>query len=1749
MTLSLTNATSYGNRTPQNEQEDGSSALPASTADSLPLIINYRDLEECIPVPVNVYGEATIVKQDYLKLLTIPDEEEPETLPAPGSSIELVAGFLDFCIGAGSSAYHIGRFVLDYFEFMYLGANDVHVAICALPVGEKSKAAVLRAYLSARYLIRHSIKQPSSTLFRAAEQKSITLHAIFGGQGLTKTYFEELKGLYDAYGIYVEQFITTSAWQLKQWSTSVQDESEEPSCPPIHLMEWLDSGCLSDMTDPAISFPLIGLIQLARYAVVCQALGLTPGQFCRRFSGFAGHSQGLITAVALAASDSWKDFDDNAAVALRVLWSIGLRGQQACSLPQVSEAAVEDAIAHGEGSPSPMLSVRHISRGHLDQLIHALNSHLPKHSSVELALINGPDTFVVSGPPPSLYALGKRLRVLKAVPEDSQTGIPHSKRKLRFSLQYLQVASPYHSKYLASAVERIALDVEAFQIRRDDLQIPVFGGPNGDDIRSRGTEYGENLLPLLIRAVTCDMVRWDQATQFPGSTHIIDFGPGANSGIASLTAENKRGTGARFIIAGSLSPSNSDFGSIAELFTASNQLIAPSRGWRVDYAPTLTRTPGRQMIISTRLSRLLGLPPFVVAGMTPTTTHWDFVAAVMNAGYHAELACGGYHGEKSMESALRKLAANIPPGRGITINILYLSPATLSWQIPLIRRLRSEGINIDGLTIGGGVPQPEVVSEYVSLGVRHISFKPGSESSILAVIDIARTYPDFPIVLQWTGGRGGGHHSNEDFHQPILQTYSKIRQLSNLILVVGSGFGKENGSDTHPYLTGTWSESLGHVAMPIDGILYGSRMMVAREAHTSQAAKEAIASANGIGDTKWEETMSKTSGVGNIISVKSEMGQPIHKIKTRGTVLWAELDRDIFNLPREKRLPALKLKKNYIMKRLNDDSQKVWFGEKNGSPADLQQMTHAEVGKRLIRLMFREKTDRTPARWIDHSWLTFVTDFLRHSEARFRGRVASTSSDALSWPKLLPVEPYQSLTAFTSAYPEACRRLLAERDIEYFLDLCRRRGQKPVPFIPVLDDHFEVYFKKDSLWQSEDPDALIDNDIGRACILHGPIAAQHSTPSNINQPVGEMLSRINTGVMAMIRANPFEDQKPDLPSLSKFPIRKEDYFGANVPLGIMVEQASDHIIYHIPPMKDLRLPSSAEWLQILAGPRKSWRHCLLTTEQIVQGQFTNPNPIKKLLAPRHGYWYKLMSMGHVEKSSLAVMDKNKNTVVEILFERSAGNIAHVKLLHKMDPDDDSACLTYSYEYRPDVVFAPLHEIMENRNRRVKEFYNQIWLGKTEPRIKHRLPADIDICSLEFSGERMTISHELIRKFKKAIGASYPASDQVERQQIPVDLAIVIGWKALVKPLISDVLDCDLSRLVHLSNSFRCRGESLREGDTVDSRSRITSILQQKNGKLIEVECNIIRGQQSAILITSQFLIREATVSNIGVVFQRIQIPVTRILLATGRDVAILKSRKFISLDETPSQMELIGCSAEFDLEMIDSTSTKTGIRSVITRGTVKLIGQHVNKQLGLLSCHSNLRENHPALSYLERHGKPVEQMVPLETPISVWNEPKELDLSGDSRQYAQVSGDFNPIHTSSTFAVMCGLTDTIRHGMQTSATVHSVIQQWAGGLDRVRKYSVSFVGMVVPGEKIAVTLNHIGMVSGKKVIQVEAVTCGNGELVLKGEAEVDEQPSSYVFTGQGSQEVGMGMELYKSSPAAKAIWDRADAYLETKFGE
>lgn len=85
-------------------------------------------------------------------------------------------------------------------------------------------------------------------------------------------------------------------------------------------------------------------------------------------------------------------------------------------------------------------------------------------------------------------------------------------------------------------------------------------------------------------------------------------------------------------------------------------------------------------------------------------------------------------------------------------------------------------------------------------------------------------------------------------------------------------------------------------------------------------------------------------------------------------------------------------------------------------------------------------------------------------------------------------------------------------------------------------------------------------------------------------------------------------------------------------------------------------------------------------------------------------------------------------------------------------------------------------------------------------------------------------------------------------------------------------------------------------------------------------------------------------------------------------------------------------------------------------------------------------------------------------PVREWV-PSNMQI----RQYAEASGDFNPIHLDDIYARQAGLGGVIAHGMLTMAQMAAMLTEWMGNEGRIGKLNVRFVGMVRPGDRIRLT--------------------------------------------------------------------------------
>ncbi|EED22445.1 malonyl CoA-acyl carrier protein transacylase, putative [Talaromyces stipitatus ATCC 10500] len=1700
------------------------------------IYITYDELEYAIDTPPLLFPRLNRLRSSFISRLNNREYK-------PGSVIELAVQFLEFVAqevqrhDASLDRYGLGV-ALGQFVSDFLKQDGLHSIVAGL----ENKNRILRSYYRASEIMGPPYEIEQSALLRHAEEGKARLYLIYGGQGNMENYFDELRIMYDMYSPLIKQFLVKMIRHLNRIS-SIAINSKSLLARGFDVVSWLDypdsQPNVGYLISTPISFPLIGMIQLLHYMVTCRVMGIHPGDFNDRVHGASGHSQGIVTAVAISASTDWESFEMQAKKALSVLFWIGVRSQEAYPLSSISPQATADSREHGEGSPSPALSVHGLSREVLEKRIDSVNQYLPVHNHIHISLVNSRTNIVVTGPPSALHNFSIQLRRTTI-----EAGKTSSAAHGDVRAQFLPMSAPFHSPYLSNAVETICTDLQTIKWSGNQLRYPVYSTFTGEDVR-KNIKTDDEIVPSLVSMICEKPVFWERAVAMPEATHILDFGPGGLSGIGGLTSRIKDGTGTRVILLSALNGTNNQVGYGAEIFARN---VKYNMSWAAKFAPQLRRTSDGRKVVMTKMAALTGLPPILVAGMTPTTVPWDFVKHAMNAGYEMELAGGGYINELDMTEAITKIMENTPSGRGIILNLIYASPKAIAWQIPLVRKLCSQGFPIKGLTIGAGVPSLEVANEYIrTLGIRQIGFKPASKDSILEVVRIAEANPDFPIILQWTGGRGGGHHSSSDFHQPILSLYSRIRSCENIVLVAGSGFG--GSDDTFPYLSGKWSIAYGRPPMPFDGILFGSRCMVAREAHTSPAVKQVIVETPGVPDQEWQETCQKDGGAGGVISVRSEMGQPIHKLATRGVLLWAEMDKRIFSLPRAKRLDELQKKDvhDYIIRRLHDDFQKPWFGRTaSGKLVDLSDMTYGEVIQRLVELMFIKHQRR----WIHRSLTQLTLDFIHHVEQRLRD--SNKRTRLISKEEGADRNPYLIIQEMYELYPEAARQLMNTQDCHLFLQLCKRPGQKPVPFVPALDDDFEFWFKKDSLWQSEDIDAVIDQDVGRVCVLQGPVAVKHSTTAE--ESIQDILDNIHNGLIENL-----ETKTPGVSENNLLMFQGMDKYSTYnhmVCEGVNVTRTHNSMTLAIP--LTASVPNRKEWFELLAGTENgTWRRAFFKSDFFIQNRKFAPNPAHRILAPAPGVTLEIHHPHKPHKTHLAVTEYcgGNNRMTVTIGPISEDNAIAMNLFHHDTATGKPISLPLRFTYHPNISYAPIHEIMDSRNDSIRKFYYNVWLGEKPP-----VPFNMPLTS-KFESSWVTITTHAVREFVHAIGntADLYVDRPGEQCFVPMDFAIVAGWKALTKPLLR-VIDGDLLSLVHLSNSFRMApgAPPFKVGDSVRATTEITAMVNQESGKLVEISGSVASKDGASIMhITSQFLYRAVHLDYEDTFQRTVEKPI-KVNLETQTDVAILKAKEWFQLDRT--DMELVGKTVIFRLETMKTFDGGISFSSVKTVGSVDMQladSTGASSRIASVNYVAGPSYSNPVLDYLRRVGSETNEIVYLERPIPI-GEPNEspfiITAPNSNVIYSMVSGDYNPIHTSRAFAEYVGLPGSIVHGMQTSGAIRTHVENWMAEGDNhqkvamMREFSVHFVGMVLPGDRIEVRLNHVGMASGCKVIQIEATKATTGERVLMGQALVRQPVSAYIFTGQGSQEQGMGMDLYAKSPVARKVWDRADRHLRNTYG-
>ena len=98
------------------------------------------------------------------------------------------------------------------------------------------------------------------------------------------------------------------------------------------------------------------------------------------------------------------------------------------------------------------------------------------------------------------------------------------------------------------------------------------------------------------------------------------------------------------------------------------------------------------------------------------------------------------------------------------------------------------------------------------------------------------------------------------------------------------------------------------------------------------------------------------------------------------------------------------------------------------------------------------------------------------------------------------------------------------------------------------------------------------------------------------------------------------------------------------------------------------------------------------------------------------------------------------------------------------------------------------------------------------------------------------------------------------------------------------------------------------------------------------------------------------------------------------------------------------------------------------------------------------------------------------------------------KQYADASGDQNPIHQDEAFAKSVGLPDVIAHGMLTMGLVAQYVSGIAGGSSKVLEFGGRFTKPVIVPEgvdvDVTVSATVTDLVDGKASLSLSATSAG-----------------------------------------------------------
>lgn len=399
-------------------------------------------------------------------------------------------------------------------------------------------------------------KQDSpSALLQQASNGTAKLLCLFGGQGNTDDLLKELVELDTTYHPICRPFMQAVTRGLD----GIKCEQFEASMTGTDFLQWIDDSearpTKEHVLNAAISMPLIGLIQLTNVYINYHILGLSFQEYQEKFSEVTGHSQGIISAAVFSASTSEESFVTNANIALKVLKIMGDVCMRVFPPEPLGPRMLTGSTESDEGMATSMLAIHLLRLNKVQHYVDMANNTLSETERIQVALVNGPFSCVCAGPCNSLYGLAELLRQDFSSERLDQAKIPFTERKRRISMRFLPIKVPFHSLYLNQAGALIVAKCKAqgLAFELDQLMVPLRAQDTGKTslYNRKFTLVGERMEYLskdgflhdLVEQICVRRVDWRATIEKSNSTHILDHGPGNESGVGALTSRQVQGRG------------------------------------------------------------------------------------------------------------------------------------------------------------------------------------------------------------------------------------------------------------------------------------------------------------------------------------------------------------------------------------------------------------------------------------------------------------------------------------------------------------------------------------------------------------------------------------------------------------------------------------------------------------------------------------------------------------------------------------------------------------------------------------------------------------------------------------------------------------------------------------------------------------------------------------------------------------------------------------------------------------------------------------------------------------------------------------------------------------------------------------------------------------------------------------------------------------------------------------------------------